>query len=86
MPWRGLYVSADYDDGAVMPDCMCHPKPVGHIRDGLLEAWNSPAMREYRRRVSDKRAKGWCNDACVAHGVNPAEWFASSFKTLSVAN
>jgi hypothetical protein len=86
MPWRGLFVNAEHDDGAIMPDCMCHPKPVGHIAQSeLLDVWNGEAMREYRRRVLAKDAGGWCNAACVSAGVNPAAWFASSFKRLAVA-
>jgi MoaA/NifB/PqqE/SkfB family radical SAM enzyme len=76
VPWHGLFVNAEYNDGDIMPDCMCSATPVGNIaQDDLLETWNNAAMQEYRSRVLEKRAKGWCNTLCTSGEVNPAEWF-----------
>jgi MoaA/NifB/PqqE/SkfB family radical SAM enzyme len=76
VPWRGLLVQAEYNNGDIMPDCNCFTTVVGNVnRDDLVEVWNNEAMQEYRRRIVEKRPHGWCNPQCTSAGMNPAEWF-----------
>ncbi len=75
IPWRGLFIQAEYNDGDIMPDCQCYTTAVGNInRDDLVDVWNNGAMQEYRRRILEKKPAGWCNAECTFPGVNPVEW------------
>ena len=72
MPWQGLFINAELGPGNIYPECTCITTPIGHIsKMSLVEAWNGPAMQEYRRRILARRVHGWCNPICSSGQVDP---------------
>lgn len=57
LPWSFLYVFAG---GQVLPHPACK-EVVGRVPEqSLLEIWNGPGMREYRRRLVTGEHAEWC--------------------------
>lgn len=62
-PWESLFV---FLGGTVKPHCLCDV-PVGNAGESsLAELWNSPGMREYRRRCAGRQVQGFCSSRCQA--------------------
>jgi MoaA/NifB/PqqE/SkfB family radical SAM enzyme len=64
IPWRHLLL--DYD-GTVRPDCLCpEERNAGSLSTlSIADAWNSPALQEYRRAVRQGAEKGLCSPHCI---------------------
>ncbi|MBI5240094.1 MAG: radical SAM protein [Elusimicrobia bacterium] len=68
-PWDSLFV---FLSGTVKPHCLCDV-PVGNAGESSLASlWNSPGMREYRHRSSERRIQGFCSARCQSRPPHEA--------------
>ena len=73
-PWKKLHINCISHGGNSYPECFCpDARNTGNLlTDSISDLWNSPMMQEYRRRLSEDRAEGFCSDVCVSGKVDAA--------------
>ncbi|NLB34731.1 MAG: hypothetical protein GX817_02770, partial [Elusimicrobia bacterium] len=62
-PWQRLTID---NMGSVRPHIFCLNKSIGNVDNmSLEELWNSPGIREYRRRIINRDHEGLCQPECI---------------------
>ncbi|HBL15964.1 MAG: hypothetical protein A2X36_09355 [Elusimicrobia bacterium GWA2_69_24] len=69
-PWERLVVDASRG-GGLYPDCGCRTSVGNLYTDSWRDAWNSPAMQDYRRGILRNEVRGICSSDCVSGVVVP---------------
>jgi MoaA/NifB/PqqE/SkfB family radical SAM enzyme len=80
-PWKLLIIR---EGGGLVPNWHCirdgRHMDIGHCeKQSLMEAWNSPTMQEFRKRILDRTQRGKCTDFCLSgalvdHWRDHIEW------------
>lgn len=68
-PWKKLFVDISRHAN-VYPECFCPTAAGNLLTDGISDIWNSPVMREYRKRLVERSMNGYCSQECTSGRVD----------------